>query len=137
VKHTESAGGVVLNKKGQVLVVNQNGDSWSLPKGHIDAGETALSAAKREIWEETGVKELSLIQSFGSYRRSKIGVRGGEDKTEMKTIHMFLFETSQEKLNPRDPRNPEACWVDKSKVADLLTHRKDREFFLGILKELK
>ena len=53
-KHTQSAGGVVLNKKGEVLVVSQRGTSWSLPKGHIDKGEDALGAAKREIYEESG-----------------------------------------------------------------------------------
>ena len=33
------------------MVVNQNHDSWSLPKGHIDEGEDKLTAAKREIFE--------------------------------------------------------------------------------------
>ena len=40
--------GIVLNINKQVLVVNQNHDSWSLPKGHVDPGETAFEAAKRE-----------------------------------------------------------------------------------------
>ena len=57
-KKTESAGGVVLNKKGEVLIVNQYGNSWSLPKGHIEEGEEILEAAKREIYEESGIKNL-------------------------------------------------------------------------------
>ena len=54
-KHTESAGGVVLNEKGEVLVVSQKGETWSLPKGHLDEWETARQAAEREICEESGV----------------------------------------------------------------------------------
>src|ERR1700755_3050812 len=56
--HTESAGGVVLNGAGQVLVVTQKGTSWSLPKGHVEDGEDALAAARREIHEEAGVTQL-------------------------------------------------------------------------------
>ena len=50
-------GGVVLNINNQILIVNQNHDSWSLPKGHIDDGETKLEAAIREIYEETGIEK--------------------------------------------------------------------------------
>ena len=135
-KHTYTAGGVVLNKKDLVLVVNQNGNSWSLPKGHIDDGEDKLSAAIREIHEESGIKDLKLIKELGSYQRYKIGLDGGEDKSELKTIYMFLFKTNEEVLKPIDPTNPEARWVEKSKVAELLTHKKDKEFFLGIVDKV-
>ena len=70
-KITRSAGGLVLNAKGEVLVVNQNGDSWSLPKGHLDAGENELQAARREICEESGIGELELIKKLGTYERSR------------------------------------------------------------------
>ena len=132
-EHTYSAGGVVLNKEGLVLVVNQNGNSWSLPKGHIDEGEEKLEAAIREIYEESGIKNLNLIKDLGFYERYRIGIDGGEDKSETKTIYMFLFKTEEEKLQPIDPGNPEARWVKKEKVAELLTHKKDKEFFLKIM----
>ncbi|MCI0526904.1 MAG: NUDIX domain-containing protein, partial [Nitrospira sp.] len=90
-RQTQSAGGIVVNKKGQILVVNQRGNSWSLPKGHIDDGEDPLAAAKREIYEESGIGKLSLIKELGSYQRHKIGLKGGDDLSELKTIHMFLF----------------------------------------------
>ena len=134
---TESAGGLVVNLKGEVLVVNQNGNSWSLPKGHIDQGEKPLEAAKREIYEESGVSRLKFIKPLGSYTRHKIGLDGGDDPSEAKKITMFLFETDQKVLRPIDPQNPEARWVEKSKVADLLTHEKDKKFFRECLKKLK
>lgn len=129
-EQTRSAGGVVFNDKGEVLVVNQWGKSWSLPKGHIDDGEDMVSAAKREIYEESGIKEenLEFIKELGDYKRYK----SGNDKSELKHIFMFLFETNQMDLKPIDPHNPEARWVRKEEVLNLLTFDKDKKFFLKI-----
>ncbi len=135
-KHTKSAGGVVLNRKGDVLVVSQHGSSWSLPKGHIEKGEDPMEAARREIYEESGVKNLTLVQELGSYQRYRISLQGGDDTRLLKTIFMFLFYTPEKELRPRDPENPEARWVKQEAVADLLTHPKDKEFFLGITHKL-
>jgi ADP-ribose pyrophosphatase YjhB (NUDIX family) len=128
-KKTYSAGGIVLNEQGQVLVVNQNGNSWSLPKGHIDPGEDARMAAERETKEESGISQLSYVEDLGNYQRYRIGIDGKEDKSELKTITMFLYKTSQMELRPEDPDNPEARWVDKDDVEELLTHPKDKEFY--------
>jgi ADP-ribose pyrophosphatase YjhB (NUDIX family) len=131
--HTESAGGVVVNAEGRVLLVSQYGTSWSLPKGHLEEGETPLEAARREIREESGVTRLELIRSLGSYSRHRLGADGGEDRSELKTIHLFLFMTDETELKPLDPDNPEARWVEPASIAAMLTHAKDREFFASIL----
>lgn len=128
-RETRSAGGVVINSKGEVLVVSQHGTSWSLPKGHIEEGENPLDAAKREIYEEAGIGKLDLVGGLGSYERNKIGRDGRDDPTEHKTITMFFFRTAQEVLRPVDSENPAARWVKPEEVAELLTHPKDREFF--------
>lgn len=129
-KETTSAGGVVVSTKtGDILVVSQRHRSWSLPKGHVDLGEDVLTAAKREIYEESGIKNLVLIKPLPSYKRYKISVENGEDRSEMKTIHMFLFQTDETNLAPQDADNPEARWVSKEQVSKLLTHPKDKEFF--------
>ena len=120
---------MVINDEGKVLVVSQHGTSWSLPKGHIDPGENALDAARREIYEESGVRDLELIRELETYERHKIGKDGGEDRSEQKVITMFLFRTRERLLRPVDPDNPEAKWVERSKVAALLTHQRDKEFF--------
>ena len=133
---SKSAGGVVLNPGGKVLVVSQNGNSWSLPKGHLDPGETELEAARREIREESGVRELRLVKKLGTYERLRIGLHGGEAEGETKRITLFLFRTAQTALQPLDPKNPEARWVEKEQVAGLLTHPKDKEFFLNALKKI-
>jgi len=131
-RKTRSAGGVVVNADGEVLVVSQRGKSWSLPKGHIDPGESALEAARREIYEESGIRDLELIGELGTYERRKIGVNGGEDPSELKAITMFLFRTGERFLQPVDPDNPEARWVERSKVAALLTHQRDKDFFRAV-----
>lgn len=135
VHHSESAGGVVLNQQGEVLVVSQHGTSWSLPKGIIEKGEDKLAAAKREIWEEAGVSDLECIKELGTYERFKIGKYGGEDQTEHKIISIFLFRTKQQKLESHDSENPEARWVHQDDVAELLTHPKDKEFYSSVMNE--
>ncbi len=130
---TESAGGVVVNQQGEILVVSQHGTSWSLPKGHLDAGEDFMTAAKREIYEESGVSDLEYIRDLGTYERFKIGKSGGEDEAELKVITIFLFHTKQTDLKPIDPENPEAKWVKKEDVVNLLTHPKDKEFWLSVI----
>ena len=139
-KQAVSAGGVVLNPKGEVLVVQQLGNgviiSWSLPKGRVEDGENRVETAKREIYEESGVSQLEYVQALGSYKRYKIGKDNKDDKSELKTIFLYLFRTEQVELKPKDPENPEARWIDKSEVANLLTHQKDKVFFSSILNKL-
>lgn len=126
-----------MNDHGEVVVVSQKGDSWSLPKGHVDPGEDALAAAKREIAEETGLMDVEYAGDLGSYERYRIGKGGtGEDTSELKRIRMFLFRSSQEALMPTDPENPEARWVPLAEVAAMLTHPKDREFFENVAGQL-
>ena len=131
-RSTRSAGGVVVGPHGKIVVVNQRGDSWSLPKGHIEEGETSLEAAKREIWEETGIEDLQLVDELGTYERWKLSLGGGDDPAEKKIITLFLFTTDSEALAPVDPKNPEARWVALDEVGSLLTHARDGEFFDSI-----
>jgi 8-oxo-dGTP pyrophosphatase MutT (NUDIX family) len=125
---TISAGGVVINPHGEVLVVNQRGNSWSLPKGHLDPGEDELTAARREIYEESGVNNLTLVCGLGSYERARIGKHGGESPDEIKTLHFFLFTTTQMELAPVDADHPEARWTSLEEAEQMLTHPKDRAF---------
>src|SRR5258708_9232054 len=107
-EHSNSAGGVVINPTGRVLCVSQCGTSWSLSKSHIHA-------AIREIAEESGLTHLMFIRSLATYQRYRIGP-DGDDPSELKTLHMFLFRTDEIYLHPTDPDNPEARWVEVDKV---------------------
>lgn len=136
-RFSHSAGGVVLDDRGFVLVVQQRDLSWSLPKGSIRQGEDPRDAAVREIVEESGLIDLRLVRILKSYTRFAMRNTGSEDTSKVKRITMYLFRTSDQTLSPLDPRIPEARWVPKEEVAAFLTHPKDQEFFLGILPELE
>jgi 8-oxo-dGTP pyrophosphatase MutT (NUDIX family) len=133
VKNSYSAGGVIIGPSGMIVVTNQDNVAWSLPKGRLEPGEDEQTAAVREIEEETGIKTLEYIEKLGAYSRFKISKDGkGEDKTVNKTITLFLYKTNEKELKPTDPAHPEARWVQPNKVADLLTHTKDKEFYLSV-----
>lgn len=74
-----TAGGVVFrrNNKGiiEILLIQDAKDRWTIPKGHIEPGETAKEAAEREIKEETGLSKLSVLNWLGKinfrYRRQQ------------------------------------------------------------------
>lgn len=131
----------MVNSRGEVAVVQQIGSggwiSWSLPKGHVEEGEDKIETAKREIFEESGISNLTYVKPLGSYKRYKNGPHGKDDRSELKTIYQYLFTTKQLELKPIDSHNPQAKWVKKEAVADLLTHPKDKAFFRSILKLIK
>ena len=136
-KKTESAGGVILNAKDEVtLVLNGKGAFWGFPKGHLDEGENALTAARREIEEETGLTDLTLIKQLPTYTRFKGTPTGEDDTSELKTMHIFLFSTKQTELRSQDPANPEARWFPIDQVHDALIHPKDKEYFDSIRSEI-
>ena len=135
-RKTYSAGGVVLNKEGKILIVNQKRIDWSLPKGHIEPGEDKISTAKREICEETGINKLIFIRELGTYERNSLKSEIINGKPELKVITFFLFTTPEIKLSPQDKDNPEARWVNVDDVEHLLTHPKDKAFFRKIKNKI-
>ncbi len=123
----EVAGGVVVNADGDILLVSGRFYSWSFPKGHVEVDEDILGAAIREIHEESGISQLEYISKLGSFQRT-----GGVDNKQFKNITIFLFRTNEKRLQPLDPKNPEARWVSREEVVVLLTRVEDKEFWLSI-----
>src|SRR4051812_33866123 len=97
-KPRESAGGVVVNSKGQVALVEQHGNSWSFPKGGVEPGEDYRAAAMREIFEETGLRDITFVRELGSYERYSLGPDGKSEATELglRKRVFFLFTTADE-----------------------------------------
>ena len=68
---------IVLNNKNQVFVGKRKdnpGNNWQMPQGGIDEGEDFISAMKRELMEETSIKNIKIlkeIRTFISIRSSK------------------------------------------------------------------
>lgn len=64
-KIIEAAGGLVRNQKNEFLFIFRNG-KWDLPKGKIEKGEKIKTAAVREVEEECGIGELTIIKEITS-----------------------------------------------------------------------
>ncbi len=109
---------------------------WSLPKGGLEEGESKAECARREIEEETGIKELELVGELGAYERYSIAQGGvGEERGRpMGNRTFFLFKTTEHELRPSDLDGEitEARWVSIDEALSLLTHPKDVEFLSSV-----
>ncbi|MFA7118216.1 MAG: NUDIX domain-containing protein [Sphaerochaetaceae bacterium] len=123
----ECAGGIVKNGDDLALVKMKKFDGWAFPKGTIESSETSLKAAKREIFEETGIKELSLIKELGAYQRPV-----ADGQAILLNIHMFLFETEQEKICPVENDVRDAQWFPIKNASDFLMLEEDKRFFNSV-----
>ena len=88
-----TSGGIVFRltkdqKDIEILLIQDSKGRWTIPKGHIEPGETAKMTARREIEEETGLKNVNLLTWLGKihfkYRRA--------DKLVLMTTQIYLVE---------------------------------------------
>jgi ADP-ribose pyrophosphatase YjhB (NUDIX family) len=90
-KTISAAGGLVLNPKKELLFIYRN-NSWDLPKGCIENGESIETAAIREVEEECGIFNLKLIKplttTYHIYNRNGI---------TLKETHWFLMTSDYNK----------------------------------------
>src|SRR5215469_2610165 len=122
-----SAGGVVV--RGQeiaVIVPKRRGADGqrvlALPKGHIDPGESALQAARREVREEAGVvgepmSELGKVRYW--YRRDGLAIG--------KSVSFFLFRYLEGDVSDHDDEVEEARWIPLTEAQTTLSYPTERE----------
>lgn len=88
-----TSGGIVFRftkdkKDIEILLIQDSKERWTIPKGHIEPGETAKVTARREIEEETGLKNVSVLTWLGKihfkYRRL--------DKLVLMTTQIYLVQ---------------------------------------------
>lgn len=86
-----TAGGVVYRKKNgkiEILLIQDAKDRWTVPKGHIEEGESARETAEREVREETGLQRMDVTSWLGKinfrYRR--------QNSLVLMTTHIYLIE---------------------------------------------
>jgi 8-oxo-dGTP pyrophosphatase MutT (NUDIX family) len=106
-----SAGGVVVDRKGAVALIRQK-KKWTFPKGRVDPGEGINQAARREVYEETGLR-VRIV----SYLGVLVGVRH--------VTHYFLMRLEKDD-GVHDDEVDEVRFVKLSKAEDLLGSRRDR-----------
>ncbi|WP_299051086.1 NUDIX domain-containing protein [uncultured Polaribacter sp.] len=91
-----AAGGLVVNAKKEYLFIFRN-NMWDLPKGHLEKEETTKTAAIREVEEECGISDLTLIKplttTYHSYYRNGL---------KLKQTYWFLMHSDYEgELKPQ------------------------------------
>ena len=87
----KAGGGLVYNKKGEVLFIFRNG-KWDLPKGGIEKGEEIEITAMREVEEETGVNKLQIVKKL--QKTYHVFKRNG--KYKLKVTHWFEMQSKFE-----------------------------------------
>jgi 8-oxo-dGTP pyrophosphatase MutT (NUDIX family) len=124
-----SAGGLVLDLSGPVPAgaligrTNRRGQLlWSLPKGHLEGGETAEQAAVREVAEETGITG-TIVGELGTIDFWFIA----DGRRIHKTVHHFLLRAIGGQLSDSDVEVTEVAWVPLPDIADKLAYSDERD----------
>ena len=116
-----------------LLILHQGGRHWAFPKGHGDAGETAVDSARRELKEETGLdiqellQESPLVERYQFHRKHEVVI---------KTVQYFPALVSGElKLQAEEIRD--AKWVPLKDAARHLTFQESKEMCNKLVAFLK
>ncbi len=130
----EAAGGIVVGPKGKIILLYLVEKLWGFPKGGVEAGESLLAAARREVKEEAGIADMELVCELGALTRRSLkpGTTEEIDDHGTRRRTFFLFTTKQESLVPQQGEVIEARWVTIDEALALLTHPKDREFLASV-----
>lgn len=117
-----SAGGVVTDSQGQVLVLQTAAGEWVLPKGKRESGESASTAALREVHEETGVT-ADILRDLGitSYTFEEDGL------VVHKSVHWFLMRAKEQAPFPTSPEFAGMEWIRSSTAIQRLTWDEHRQ----------
>ena len=131
--HIVAAAGVVLNEKGEILLVKTHRDGWVFPGGIVEVGENVIDGVKREIMEETGVEvevnELFCVSSNTCKHPGYNGVR------EVPTKIMLDFACRAIAGTPRpSEENSESAFVSLKKAEELIKSPAIRERFKAFLE---
>jgi len=133
-----SAGGLVIDPSGALGLLIGRHDKrgrtlWSLPKGHIESGETPEEAAIREVAEETGI-ESAITRSLGVIDFWFMA----EGKRIHKTVHHYLFRMTGGTLAPQQNEVDEFAWFPLVEVSKRLAYSDERKLIasFGDLKNL-
>ena len=128
----EKSCGVVLFSKQKVLLLQyatgqKEGEwdlqgHWDFPKGHVDKGETEIETATRELEEETGIKNIILLDNFRKTINYKIQKR---DRKISKEVVFFIATTVETEIN-LSHEHVDYGWFDFTSALKQLTYDNAR-----------
>jgi 8-oxo-dGTP pyrophosphatase MutT (NUDIX family) len=133
-----SAGGVVMNDSGEVVVIvptrraADGSKVLALPKGHPDGKESPLQAALREVREEAGV-DAEVVDSLGEVRYWY--QRGG--RRIAKVVEFFLLRYVSGDLGDHDHEVEHARWVPAEEAVATLTYPGERDMVRRALSQVQ
>ncbi|MEP6760807.1 MAG: NUDIX hydrolase [Sporichthyaceae bacterium] len=123
-----SAGGLVVDRTGSrpraaiIGRLDRRGRLlWSLPKGHLEAGESAEDAAVREVEEETGIRGR-VVAPLGTIDYWFVA----DDRRIHKTVHHYLLEATGGELSDEDIEVDEVAWVPLDELRERLAYAGER-----------
>jgi len=135
---------MVFNDEKKIFVGKRidNQEAWQMPQGGVDKDEDIESAAKRELFEETGIQSIRIIK-----RSEKIytydlpehllgKIWKGKYKGQKQTWFLikFLGPDSEININQKHPEFNEWMWVDIQKLPELIVSFK-KDLYLSVVKE--
>lgn len=116
-KEVNAAGGLVSNRRGDVLLISRNG-MWDLPKGHQEEGEDIRTTALREVQEETGVGQLELGELICVTDHCYL--RGGTWHLKHTWWYDMLYTDPVDLTPQREEDITKAAWVARSCLSPYL-----------------
>ncbi|MCS7133303.1 MAG: bis(5'-nucleosyl)-tetraphosphatase [Candidatus Caldarchaeum sp.] len=123
----ERSAGAVVYHRGEnsieYLLLKYGAGHWDFPKGHIEKNESEIQAVLREVREETGINDLSIIDGFRkviSYMFMK------EGRLVRKEVVFYLGEAS-DKTVTLSPEHLDYVWLNVEKALEKLTFKTAKE----------
>ena len=137
---------IVLNNYNEVFVGKRKDnpiDKWQMPQGGVDEGESPINAMKRELFEETGIKNIKILKEIDRTYEYElpdnlVGIiwkgkfRGQKQKW---FITKFLGNDSEINLNTKHPEFIDWKWIDPKKLPEVIVNFK-KKLYINLLKEI-
>ena len=143
----KGVGVVVLNNENKVFVGKRKDNpinKWHMPQGGVDQVESFLNAMKRELFEETNIKNIKVIKEIDGFFEYElpnelIGIiwkgkfRGQRQKW---FIVKFIGDEKEINLKTKNPEFIEWKWILPDDLPDVIVNFK-RNMYLKLLKSIK
>lgn len=133
-----TAGGIVyrINEDDgvEILLIADSKTRWTIPKGHIEEGETPRQTAEREIQEETGLVKMKMLDWLGkiNFRYRRI------DTLVLMTTEIFLVEAQgdTDKIVPQEWMKG-IKWFSANDALDKIEYEDIGKLILLALKKIR